>query len=810
MNLSVLLRELWQSWRASLRRPGFVLLAIGVLALGVAATASVSTLINQVLLQPLPLPQPSRLVVLGSLQGQQVFGVSPRQYQHLGALPGVQSLGLIGMGSTDVNIAGDGSPALVPAIHADRHLLPTLGLHMVLGRNFDAQDDAPHGPKVVILSHGFWLRRYDGSAQVIGREMLVGGVPHAIIGVLPANFDAVGVHGDIVLPAALRPHSNDDSINYTAIARLAAGVSMSTVAAEVNVRMHAMYAAHGETDWLQVPFGANRLTTAERVHRRSVLLLFLTSALFVLLIALVNLANLMVLRALSRTHDAVVRSALGASRLRLVLPALAEAMLVGAGGALLGMLLTVLGMHLLQHFIPASWLAGAQLHIGSAVWALAFVLGIGGAMLAVAIGLWRSHAVTRFDDLREGGRSGIGVRSGRLNRVLVMAQVAMATALLSTAGMLLHTLYDAAHTPLGFSDRGILTVDLAPVPATYPDAASVDALAGRLVQRLRRIPGVQDATATTSLPAGTMSNRFIAGGSYAPGNGRSYNTQYDAVGVGFFRLFDIPVLQGRAFTRDDVRGSENVAIVNQAMARDLYGSDDAVGKRVLQGGGADVWSARIVGVVANTRQYGPLGPSPAVLYVPLAQVPDSMLSSFRSFEPMRLAIRVHGNPYDYRTALRHAVAEVAPQQPIARLQPMSEVVAGTLAPVHLNLLLVGIFSLLALLLAVAGLYAVMAVAVAVRQREFAVRAALGASPPRLIRLVLRGALLQIVIGLAVGIALAFALGRALRAVLQHMEGVSSLDPAAMLGACLLLVLAGLAAALVPALRAARVQPNHAL
>ncbi len=579
--MNIWLSEIWRAWRASLRRPGFLLLATGVLALGIGASVAVFTLIDQVLLQPLPVPQASRLLVLGSLEQGLVSGVSPQQYQHLQSLKGVQSIGLMEGFTPVANIAGGGVPKQVPVTYADRGLLPTLGVRLQLGRNFSAVEDAPHGPRVVILGHGFWQRRYGGDPAVIGRSMQVEGVAHTIIGVLPPSFAALGNGGDIMLPTALPADSQDDGTNYEAIARLADDAHAKAVGAEVNTRLHAMYDASGNTYWKHAKFGAQSFRESQHSDSQPVLVLFLGSALFVLLIALINLTNLMLLRALSRNHDAAVRSALGAPLLRLALPALGEGLLVGLAGAVLGVLLAMLGLGLLQGVIPAEWLAGGRLHFGVAVWGLALLVGLLGALLAAGLGLWRSRAATTVDELREGGRSGLGRHSGRLGRVLVVAQVALATALLSAAGLFLHTLYDAARTPLGFSSHGILTFELAPVKAEYPDAASVQNLSRRLLERLQAVPGVTAATATTNLPAGGFKGQFNLGGLHVPG-GDEFNAQYHGVSPGFLHFFDIHLRYGRAFARSDVRGGETVAIVNQTFADHVFGGH-ALGKLIERG-----------------------------------------------------------------------------------------------------------------------------------------------------------------------------------------------------------------------------------
>ncbi len=807
--MNIWLGEILRAWRASLRRPGFLLLASAVLALGVAASTGVITLVDQVLMKPLPVPQPSRLLVAGPHYKGHISAVSPQQYQHIGELQGVVSMGLVQDGPK-VNVSGSGTPELVPTIYADHGLLPTVGLPMALGRNFSADEDRPNGAHVAILSHGFWQRRYGGDPGVIGRTLQVEGVASTIVGVLPAKFSALGLDGDIMLPTALPANSRNDGTNYMALLRLAAGSSAARVDAQVNAHLHAMYQTLGGQNsdyWSKAHFGVQPYADWQHHDARSVLVLFMASALFVLLIALVNLSSLMLLRTLSRNHDAAVRGALGAPHFRLILPALAEGVLVGLSGALLGLLLAWLGLEVLQSKVPADWLPDTQLQLGLPMLWVALALGLLSAVLASLFGFWRGHAASTVDELREGGRSGPGLRSGRLGRVLVVAQVALATTLLSAAGLFLHTLYDAANTPLGFASDNMLTFEMAPIKADYADAASVDALAQRMLERLRAVPGVSAVTTTTNLPSDLWNGQFNLG-MHVPG-GESFSAQYHGVGQDFFSLFRIPVQRGRVFDRNDVRGSEPVAVVSRSLAEHRFGGQ-ALGQQLQLAQGLGGASARIVGVVGDTHQFGPLEPPPEVLYVPMAQMPEKAMSIFRSFEPLRFVLHGQGNPSDWRAALLQVTAAVAPGQPIANIRSMADIVRSTTADMRLNLLLVGLFAGLALLLAAAGLYAVMAVAVAAREREFGVRSALGASPSRLTTLVLRAGLVQIIIGMLLGIVLALTLSGALRTVMEQIGRQAVFDPVALSGVCMLLAMAGMLACLLPALRAGHVHPMRAL
>ncbi|RAP59808.1 permease [Oleiagrimonas sp. MCCC 1A03011] len=801
--------EIVRSWRASVRRPGFLLLASGVLALGIGASVAVFTLIEQTLLKPLPIPQASRVVMMGRSRAGSVGTVTVRQYRHMQSLPGVASIGLAEKWST-VNVAGDGDPALVPAVHVTPSWLSTLGVVPRLGRNFTADEARAHGPHVVILGHGFWQRRFAGRADAIGRSLRIEGARYTIVGVLPARYDRMGFGGDVMLPFIPPPEGSVEatSANQFAVARLNEGVGLDAMSARLDARIHGMYRQLGSHRDEHTRFIVRPLSTWLHADARPVLLLFLGSALCVLMIALVNLTNLMLTRALLRQHDAAVRGALGAPRLRQALPTLAEGALVGLLGAGLGIALAELALALAQGWIPDAWRPQGILHPALLASVLGIVVGVVGAVLAAALGLWRSLAANALETLREGGRNGLNRRSRRLGRVLVVIQVALATALLSSSGMLLHTLYDAAHTPLGFSSQGILTFELKPVKGDYPDTASVLDLSRRLQERLHAVAGVTQVAMTTNLPSGVGVSSQLEAGMQSP-DGPVFNTQFHAVSPGFFKLFGIRQRKGRLFASTDAQGAEAVAVVSASAVKRGY-DGHALGQQIQFGGHAFQWSARIVGVVDDTHQYGPLKQAPSTVYVPLQQIPDAMMKMLRKFEPLRVALRVHGDPQDYRARVRQAVADIAPQQPIAQMRTMRAIVHGTTAAMRLNLTLIGIFAVLALLLAAAGLYAVMSVTVAAREREFGVRMALGSSPIGLTGLVLRGGLLQIAIGLALGVILALSLSGVERSVIGALGNRSLFDPLALSGVCLTLLLAGLMACLAPGLRASRVQPMRAL
>ncbi|RAP59566.1 ABC transporter permease [Oleiagrimonas sp. MCCC 1A03011] len=808
--MSIVFNEILRSWRASLRRPRFLLLATAVLALGIGSSTAVFALIRGTLMQPLPYPQAQRLAAVGMILDNGMASTSPQMYQHLQGMQGVASMG-IGTSLAPSNVFVEGHPVQVPTMLADRHLLPTLGVTPFLGRTFTADEDRPHGAPAVMLSYTFWQRYYGADRGVIGQQLSIEGAPHTVIGVLPKGFDLFG-KTSLVLPTAFSTNSRDNGTNFLTVVRLKPGSSLASVSAQVEARVRPLYeqsdmSAQARAWYSRRQFRAISLHDNQHAGQRGVLLLFMASALLVLLIALVNLGNLMLLRALARGHDGAVRRALGASAWRQALPALADAVLVGLLASLLGVLMADFGLRLLRHVVSTDVvdLSAAVLDTGTLT--LAFLAGVAAALIAAGLGVWRSGRLGDVDRLREGGRNGIGRGDQRLGRLLVVTQVTLATVLLVAAGVFLHTLYDAARTQLGFSDRGILTFELAPVKATYPDAQSVQHLSQQVLDRLRMQPGVRAAVVTTNLPVG---QQFNIGTVHRPGGERFGSTQFRAISPGFFATFDIAVRKGRAFNAQDIRGGEPVAIINRVLADREYGGK-ALGKLIDMDVDKGVVEARIVGVVDSTSQYGPLGSQPPILYVPLAQAPDALINAFRYFEPMRFALRVQGEPMHDRDMVRRVVASVAPTQPIAHLRTLRSIVDAQTADVRMNLLLIGVFAVLALALASAGLYAVMAVSVAAREQEIGVRMALGARPSTLLAWVLRGGLLQVGAGLLLGFAVTLGVARPLRSVMLELLGRSGvLDPAAMIVVAVLLVLASLAACLIPALRAARTPPMHAL
>lgn len=809
--MKVWLAELWRAWRGSLRRPGFLLLAAGVLALGIGACAVAFVLVEQVLLKPLPLPQPEQLMAAGKLRQGWPPRISTRQYAALQKLDGVQSIGLMAFATPTVNIMSRGMPQRAAVTYADPGLLTTLGLQPQLGRNFIAGEENPRGAQVVMLSHDFWERQYAGNPSAIGQILKVEGTPHTIVGVLPEAFSLSSYGGDIMLPADLGPDPAGDQHLYIAIVRLAAGASPAAVNAQVAARLRAEAESSGTDPAHHARFGVLDYQVSLHIQGALVLVLFQASALLVLLIAVVNEANLLFLRALAQQRDTAVRSALGARHWRLASPLLAESLLVGLLGTGLGALLAMAGIAVVRSFIPPQ-LTGGELHLGVHTQLLMLLVSLLVTVASALLGVWRARAMVSFNDLREGGRSGGTQQQGRLNRVLVTAQVMLTAVLLCACGIFLQQAWKNAHLQWGFDGANVATLALAPVQADYPDVASVSVLSQRLVERMRQLPGVLDATASTSLPVNDFFGSFGTP-AHAPGN-EAATAMYRAVGADYFRVFGIRAQRGHLFTAEDRRGSEAVAIVSRALAERQYGGN-ALGRQVQMDDAAHpdrTWTARIVGVVDDTypRSDRAKDPPPMELYVPLEQMPDALLASLRVNGSMQFALRVRGNVAGYGKALRELVATVAPEQPIDDVRSMRSIVEETMSGSMTGIWICGVLAAMALLLAAAGLYAVMSVAVTAREHELGVRAALGASPQRLAAAVLRGGIVQVAAGLALGLLLAALFPRLFAASFAQLGTDVSLGPWVAGGVCAVLLAFGLLACLMPAIRAGRAQPMRVL
>lgn len=732
---SVYLWEITVAWRNCLRHPGFLLLASLTLALGIGACSTTFALIDNFVLSPPPYVDPRHLALLGPVDPTGLTSMTPMQYQQLPGLPGYSGIGTISIPKL-WNVSGTGGPVLVPGLPADRGFLTVLGIKMAQGRNFTEDEDRPNGPSVAIISHRLWLNQFGGSSAIVGQTIPLDGKPATVVGILPPGFQFVEPM-DVLVPLAL-PQPSDDRGNHLAVvARLNPGVRLAQASVDLNTRMYSRAREIQLNPSDHVVFSATSLWGDLSGTAASVVLMFFAFSACLLALVAANLSNLLLLRAVVRGRDIAVRSALGADTVRLSLPSFAEGLLVGALGIFGGLVLSLLGLSWINGYIPVNWMNSLRgAHLGPRVYVFAILLGAAIPALSALLAVRRARVRNITQELTSGSRAGWSRGSRLAGRTLLIAQVCFAGTLLIVALALSRSISRLSKVDLGLNPGPVLTFTVNPLPARYPDAVAWQSFLQHLMPRLQAIPGAEQVAASTNLPIGTP---FSVPLKLPDGNTRY--VQYRPVTPGFFAVFGIPQMAGRDFTEQDTQTSERVAIENVAFAQ-RYFKDQIQGQNIAP----DLTLSnrfRVIGVVGNVHQSGPQLPVEPVVYIPIAQVSDSLMQSIRHFMAMHFYLKMKGRPGVAAPGVRAAVQEIAPDQAISDLSEFDEVVASITAPQRLDLKLVGILSLLALMVANVGLYSVASVAIASQTRDFGIQAALGAGPPRLVAQILTDVLRQI-------------------------------------------------------------------
>ena len=800
MNAQVIARELWQSWRASLRKPGFVLLTGLALALGVALCAPLLDVVLSMTTgqAQLAAPQADRLAYIGPSHAPgQIILISLEQYKQLRSLPGIAAIGVQTFFS-QVNVSAGRYPLLVPAQRVDRGYLATLAMPMALGRYFTAAEDDPHGPRAVIISHGFWMQHFGGSRAVIGKDLNINGQATRIVGVLPRSFPNLSfARVQLLLPLRAAPGlTREDGL--TVIARLDATTSFQQLSAEVALRMRLFFARQGKHHANKHPFVAKPLSRSIRASSGGIgaLLALVTAAM--LLLTGSNVVNLMLLRAQQQRHQLTIRAAMGASAWRLLLTAFADGLMIAVIGCTTGLLASDLLLRTLAtHLADIGFMGSSHVMLTGrmALGAIAIALLI--TSVGAITGVRRARALGANAAAVQGLHGGQDARASRLSRILVVVQAVLATSLVGIALLLAQAALRQEHKVTGYDTHDVYSFHVLPPRPLYPDRRSLATLAAQITTALRSIPGV-DAAAASDLRLHNDSYEY----KFILPDGHAVTVSTRAVGVDYQQAVRLPLLHGRTFEDADFHDGAAVAMVNAAFAR-RYLHDDALGRLLgIASKKRGSESLRIVGVIADARNPGQAA-SP-VVWVPLpfdpkiAQIYDNGL---------HFLLRMHDDSAPSIASVRAKIHEVAPALAVARLLPPSAQVAVMLLWLGVLSDIIATAGLLALLLAGLGMYAVMRVGVNARTREFGVRAALGASPRALFALILRTGLRPLAIGLVIGSVIAVLLGMAAHSFLLGLNGF---NPIAMLLTWLVLIATGLLATLAPALRAARTSPTVSL
>jgi putative ABC transport system permease protein len=802
------MQTLWQDLRFGARmlmkQYGFTAIAVLTLALGIGATTAIFSVVNAVLLRPLPYPDSQSLVYVGQRFRSSISGSGEPKYlfwrEHAQSFEGLACYSTVG--TRGGNLTGGSEPEFVRMLRVSENFFGVLGIQPALGRGFTKEEDTPGGARTAILSDALWRNRFGANAALVGQTVTLNEQSVTIVGVLPPrlhhHFEA-----DVVVPLQARPNANYDP-NSAVVGRLKPGVTLQQAQAELKLIAEKFRAAYPKQmfDGESVYAEPYRKRFTDGISQW--LWILLGAVLFLLLIACANVANLQLTRAATRQREIAIRMALGAGRGRIIGQLLTEGVMLALVGGAAGLLLAVWGTELLTALAPEDLLPRfTVIGLDARVLAFAFVTALATGLLFGLAPAWQARKVDVNTSLKEAGGRG-GSARGQLRGALVVAEIALSLLLLIGAGLLLRTFANLLNVSPGYDPRNVLTCQIALNGERYDTTAEAAQFFQTALERIRRLPGVEVAALTNKLPLDWQFNMPVAFADQ-PDQGRS--VQFRMISPDYFRVMKVALRRGRQFTAADDLGAAPVAIVNEAFAQRYANGQDPFARRFSIGRNLNDAPRQIVGIVADTRQMSLDQPALPTVFVPVAQLPDRLLSSVRAFTFTHFAVRTTVEPATVRAALKREIAAIDSSLPLAEFRTMDELTARSVATQRFYLSLLGLFALLGLALAAVGIYGVMSYAVAERTNELGIRIALGASARDVLRLVLKQGLRLALLGLGIGLAGAIALTRVMKGFLF---GVSTTDPLTFSALALLLLAVALAACWIPARRATKVDPMIAL
>jgi predicted permease len=794
--MDTLRQDIKYAFRSLRQAPGVFAVAALSLALGVAVNVTIFAGVDILLLRPLDYPNHSRLVQVWSDNKERGWDQSNT------SLPDFvdwrkegTTLSLAAYGGGSYNMADGDRPERVSGPRVSPNFFNLLGVSPALGRFFHPEEETPGRGRVIVLTDPFWRNRFAADSGIVGKQIRLDGVEFTVIGVLPRGF-RFGGQSDIYTPLEILPDASRENHSYEVIGLLKEGASLdraNTELASISSRLAALYPTSN------LGMGAHALMLQDEVVEetpRQAGVICMVAVTFVLLIACANVANLLLSRAAGRNRELAVRSALGAARGRLIRQMLTESLILAAAGGALGLLLSIAGIKWFATLIPADFPRVENLGLDTRVLVYGFLIILAAGVLA---GIAPAFQVTRgslTEPLKDGGRGGsMGLKHGRLRASLVVAEISLALVLLISAGLLVKASLQLQYTPLGFAPDHALTFAVSLSEREYPDTSQVVTVQEALQARLAAIPGVTAVGAVTRLPmAGGTGTFYYVEGEPIPEEGRRPVLQYRTASAGYLSAMKISLAKGRELTAADRMGAPKVTVINETLSKRHWPNGDALGHRLVFRSGA----YEIVGVVKDVREFGPDDPPPPLAYFSSTQYVARSL---------RYVVRTTGDPAGIVAATREEVASVERDLPAYDIQSLQAHIDNQLQGDMIMPKLLALFGAIALLLAVIGVYGVMAYSVSQRTQELGIRRALGAEGRDIVRLVLRQGALLAGLGAVIGVALAFAATRSLSAFLF---GVSAFDPLVFGGVTAALVGAAVIASLVPARRATRVDPLVAL
>ncbi len=813
-----------QDFRHTLRlvraQPGFAGAIVAALALGIGVNTAIFSVVNAVLLKPLPYPDPDRIVFFlnTSPQGSGP-GASPAKFntwrRQTDAFQDAAAYRY-----TIVNLTGGNDPEQITAGQVSANFFRLFGAPVVGGRTFTEDEDRPNGGQVVVLTDGFWRRRFGGASDVVGRTVSINDEPHVVLGVL-GPFDTQAIQlptgpPDVWLPFQLDPNSTMQGHYFLAAGRLKPGVTLAAANTHLQAAGNDFRQRFPGSLAPQGSFGAQPLQDIIVRNVRSSLWVLIGAVSFVLLIACANVANLLLVRATGRQREIAVRSAIGAGRTRIVRQLLTESIVLALLGGVFGLALGAIGIRALLAVnpgnIPRIGVAGSAVAIDWRVLTFTVVISL---MTGVIFGLFPALHASRSDlstALKEGNaRSSGGFRQNRARAVLVISEVSLALVLLVGAALFIRTFAALRAVNPGFDASQVLTMRMSLTGERFSATPAVAQVIRDGAARLNALPGVEAATAACCVPLqGGFGLPFVIEGRPLEGPAHG-GGGFAPIAEGYFKVFRIPLLRGRDLTDRDAGGAPGVVIINDAMARRYWPKGNPLGERITigrgLGPGMEEPARQIVGVVGDVRDGGLNREPQPIMYIPWAQLPDAHSANLLQITTLAWIVRTRGEPQLMSDSIAKELRQASGGLPVARVRAMNDIIVQSTARSDFNMLLLSIFAGSALLLAAIGIYGLMAYSVEQRTQEIGIRLALGANSTRVRNMIVAQGMGVAVIGVVVGVASSFGLSRT---IASFLYGVTATDPLAFVAAPSLLTLVALLGVWLPARRAARVDPVIAL
>ena len=795
-----LLKDIRYGLRGLLKRPGFTAIALVALALGIGANTAIFSLVNAVVLRPLPFPEPDRLVwVYGNIRnGGNRASVSPLDFlDYRSQNKTFEQFAASGTVPLPMNLTGSGDPERLTASNVTGNYFDAFKVTPALGRGFTLENEKTGEDQVSVLSHAFWQTHFGGDPQIINKTIILDSKPYQVIGVMPAGL-SLPQAAELWVPMTfdVNPEMKQRKAHFLRpIGRLKPGVTLLQAQADTD-----QIAAQLEQQFPDSNTGWNLrlLSLREQLvgRTRPTLFVLFGAVGFVLLIACANVANLLLVRAAARQKEIALRTALGASRLRIVRQMLTESLLLSLLGGALGALLAVWGVQLLVSLSADSLPRTVNVNIDATVLAFTLLISIATGLLFGLAPAFRTAKVNLIDSLKDGARGSEGTLRNRTRSLLVVFESAVAVILLIGAGLLVRSLIALQNVNPGFDANNVLTLRIDLPPKKYLGEGKSANFFEQLETRVAALPGVQSVGLVTELPLSGQPNDlpFTVEGRPPVTPDQAFDADFRRVNQNYFGALRIPLLRGRNFTEQEVRQSDNVTVVSQQLVDVVFPNEDPLGKRLVSEIGHQAFE--IIGVVGDIRHRS-LGEQPfAAMYFPT-----------RNTGRTNLVIRTQVDPLSIVGAVRNEVKALDPDQPIAAVKKMSDWVDSSVAEPRYRTTLLGMFAALAMILAATGIYGVMSYSVAQRTHEIGVRMALGARQRDVLKLVVQQGMLLTIVGVVLGLLGAFALTRVMASLLFE---VTAKDPFTFAVVAALLVAVAFVACFIPARRATKVDPLVAL